>query len=181
MTILSLIHRPIFGPILGTTKEVSFIRCCHGWRRHRTTGRRGARDDDDDDDDDRRFAFVRFGQKTRLSLFLQWMVTVGPPTSYSFLRSSLPFPVDAADASSCRALALPWALCGALEPGVLVIFLAENLEREIMKSNTSKENWGPIKLNFLLVEREILEKIDLAEITSVVLWRKLLAATMSAK
>jgi hypothetical protein len=50
------------------------------------------------------------------------------------------FAVDAADASSCRALALPWALCGALEPAVLVILLAENLEREIMKSNTSKEN-----------------------------------------
>jgi hypothetical protein len=49
-------------------------------------------------------------------------------------------PVDAADASSCRAFALPCALGGAFEPAVLVIFLAENLEREIIKSNKSKEN-----------------------------------------
>jgi hypothetical protein len=78
-------------------------------------------------------------------------------------------PVDAADSSSCRALALPSALCGALEPAVQVIFLAEILEREIIKSNKSKENRGPVQLNFLLVEREILAKINLAEITSVVL------------
>jgi hypothetical protein len=47
--------------------------------------------------------------------------------------------------------------------------LAEILEREIIKSNKSKENRGPVQLNFLLVEREILAKINLAEITSVVL------------
>ncbi len=139
------------------------------------TGRRGARDDDDDDDD-RRFEFVRFGQKTRLSSFLQWMITVSPPTSYSFLRSSLPLLLTLPTLLPV-ARSLSPALCVALSnPPCWRFFWLK-----IWSEKSSKENWGPVRVNFLLVERESLEKINLAEITSMVLWRKLVAATMSAK
>jgi hypothetical protein len=166
----------MFGLILGTTKEASFIRCCHGWRRHRTTRSERRRR--------RRWPKVRVCSiwTENASFFVSSMDDNCWSSDFILFPSVfVASPVDAADASSCRALALPCALCGALEPVVLVIFWAENLEREIIKSNKSKENWGPVKVNFLLVEREILEKINIAEITSVVLWRKLLAATMTAK